>query len=221
MKKLYLLILIIFFTNMCIWPESYPLNNPAKSVISEVKTYNWKSSRGWFENQTTKIIIQNYNSEGYIESEELYYSENELMEKTEYTYEDNMVRKITTNQKNEITRTAEVIYDNDIITETVFLQDRTQLFKYISTLNSKKQVTELKFFNSKNELLFIKKYIYTESGDIASITLHNPDGSIAALIEIDYESYDRKGNWLVRSEYYTYADVWSRPRDKVYRTIEY
>jgi hypothetical protein len=224
MKKIYLILCLIIINIPSARPESYPLIHSAENVVSEVKTYNWKSGQGWYENQITKIIVQNYNEDGYIESEEWYNSDNVLFEKTEFFYDkddENIIITITTNYNNEITRTSEIIHENDTITETVFRPNDTQLFKYISTVNRKDQITELKHFNGENELLFIREYTYTDNGDPETITLINPDGSIAVLIEIEYEEFDRKDNWLVRSEYYTYADVRARPRDIVYRTIEY
>ncbi len=225
MKSLPLLILFLLcstmYSTIYSWSDGYPVNSPAISVISEVKTYNWKSDEGWFENQTTKIIIENYNEEGRMVSEEFYYSENILMEKTVYSYGENTVQKTTTNYENIIIRTAAITYETNTITEIVLRPDGTQLLKYISTINNEGQITELKHLNGENDLLFLKEYTYTDSGDVESISLYNPDGSEAVLINIYYDSFDEKGNWLVRSEYYTYSDVWSRPRDVVYRTIEY
>ncbi len=221
MKRLPLLIFFLLCSTVYSWSDGYPVKYPAVSVVSEVRTYNWKSGQGWFENQTTKIIIENYNEEGKIVSEELYHSENILMEKTVYSYEENTVKKITTNHENIIIRTATITYEINTITEIVLRPDGTQLFKYISTINNEGQITELKHLNGENDLLFLKKYTYTDRGDVERISLYNPDGSEAVLINIYYDSFDEKGNWLVRRESYTYSDVWGRPRDIVYRTIEY
>lgn len=220
-KKIFIATIFLIIPSVLIWSDGYPVNTNAKKVISEIKTYNWEPSKGWYESVTTKIVVEKYDEKGRVLSEELYYEEMTLIEKTSYSYDGDIIKKTTTDHENKVIRTARVQRKGNIITETISRGDGSLLFRLVSQLDSSGKVIELQHYNGSNELIFSKVYVYSDKGDVSSISLFNPDGSYAVLITIKYKSFDAKGNWLVRSEYYTYGDVWSRPRDIVYRKIEY
>ena len=221
MKKIFLPIIFIFFCVSLLSADGYSINSKAKKVVSEIKTFNWNPEQGWFEGPTTKIIVEKYDEKGRLVSEELFYQQMILIEKTIFIYEGDVIKKTTTNHENMLIRTSHVKRDGNMVTETVKRADGSQLFKIVSQIDSNGRIAELYRYNEESELVFCNVYVYSDKGDVSSISLFNPDGTFAVLVTINYTSFDDKGNWLVRSEYYTYADVWRRPRDYVYRTIEY
>jgi hypothetical protein len=245
-KKILALFFCFTVCGFSVVAGGYTINTPAKKVISEVRTYNWTSAKGWFKGQVTKIIVENYDDKGRPVSTELFYlgeiyrdsiladSLNEngaftddflkdiiLMEKTAFSYEDDLIRKTTTNHENNLIRIATVQQEGNRLTETVLRADGSLFYKTVSLLDSDGQVVELYRYNGQEELIYTKVYDYSDQGDVIKISLYNPDGTYAAYISIAYDTFDDKGNWLVRSDYYTYADVGYRPRDSVSRYIEY
>jgi hypothetical protein len=206
---------------MLVAANGYPVNTPAGKVVSEIKTYNWTSAKGWFEGATTKIVVEHYDEEGRLLSEELLYQKTTLIEKTLYFYDGELVKKTTTNHQNIPIRHSRVRYEGNTVTETVSRADGSLFFKTVSLLDNAGRITEQKYYNEQEELIFDKVYAYSERGDPEHISLYNPDGTCAVEISIRYEKFDDRGNWIARSEYYSYADVTRRPRDRVYRSIEY
>jgi hypothetical protein len=106
-------------------------------------------------------------------------------------------------------------------TETVLRSNGGLFYKTVSMLGSDGEIREQSYYNGDEQLAYIKTFEYTGTGDVKKIHLYNPDNSLAVIIDIVYDEYDDNGNWIARSEYYTYGDVWGRPRDSVRRTILY
>jgi hypothetical protein len=204
-----------------LWAGGYPVKQTAKKVVSEIKTCNWDPAKGWFEGETTKIIVESYDEKGRLVTEELYIQKMTLIEKTLIVYEGAVVKKTTTNHENKVIRTASVQRTVNTLTETVFRGNGTLLFTFVSLLDNKERVTELRHCNGAGDLVFRKVYGYLDNGELEDISLYNASGTLAVVINFSYASFDAKGNWLARSEYYSYADVRRRPRDIVRRTIEY
>jgi hypothetical protein len=246
MKKILALFFCLAVCRLPAGANGYRLNIPAKKVISEVRTYNWTSAKGWFKGQVTKIVVENYDDKGRPVSAELFslkkiYKDSILtgsinkngvfpndflkdiilMEKTVFSYEDNLTRKTTTNHENNLVRTATVQQEGNHLTETVQRADGSLFYKTVSLLDSDGRVVELYHYNGQEDLIYIKVYDYSDQEDVIKISLYNPDGTYAAYVTITYNTFDDKGNWLARSDYYTYADVGRRPRDSVSRYIEY
>ncbi|MBN1699985.1 MAG: hypothetical protein JW881_20920 [Spirochaetales bacterium] len=222
MKHVALLSFLFFFAGVFSLPaDGYPVKSPAKKVVSEIRTYNWKSSRGWFEGGITKIVNQYYDDEGLLVKMEFYDKDGGLLEKTVFSYGDETIKKVTTNHDNTPVRISVVRYETDTVTETVRRTDGSLFFKTVSRFSPEGSITGLKYYNEEETLLFNKIFVYTEEGDLKHIRLYNPDGTFAVEVSIEYHDFDENGNWLSRSEYYTYADVRRRPRDKVSRSIEY
>jgi hypothetical protein len=221
LKRLFSLFFFLVLCVLSIDADGYPLKTPAKKVISEIKTYNWTSAKGWFEGETKKIVVEHYDEGGRLVSAELFYQKMTLIEKTVYSYEDGLVKKTITNHKNIPIRQSLVQHEGKKVTETVSRADGSLFYKTISLLDGSGRIKEQKYYNGEDEFVYDKVYDYTDKGDVKSISLHNPDGTFAVKISIYYESFDERGNWLRRSEYYSYADVRGRPRDSVHRKIEY
>jgi hypothetical protein len=201
--------------------DGYTVTTPASKVVSEIKTYNWTSAKGWFEGGVTKTLVEQYDEEGRLLSAELYYQKMTLIEKTLYSYEGKLVKKTTTNHENILIRHSLIQKDGNTVTETVSRADGSLFFKTVSLLDNRGRTAEQKYYNEREELIFDKVYVYSENGDLEHIGLYNPDGTCAVEISIRYEKFDERGNWIVRSEYYSYADVTRRPRDRVCRSIVY
>ena len=108
--------------------------------------------------------------------------------------------------------------------ETILHSDNSVFFKTVSHLDNTGRVTVLNHYNNKDELIFEKVYNYSSKakGEVSQINLYNPDNTFAVSISFNYyDTFDDKGNWIIRKETYAYGDVRSRPRDYVVRKIEY
>jgi hypothetical protein len=221
LKRIGIVSVILLLGALLAEGESYPVHTAAKKVVTEIKTYNWNSADGWFEGETKKIVVETYDEKGRCLLSELYYQKMNLIEKTSFTYEGNRIKKTTADHENKPVRTALVEQNGNTITEIVLRADGSPVFKTVSTLNHGGQVKELSYYNALDQLVFDKVFKYNNKGDAVTISLYNPDGSYAASVNIEYDSFDGKGNWLTRSEYYSYGDVYGRPRDSVHRKIEY
>ncbi|MBN2439947.1 MAG: hypothetical protein JXJ04_01320 [Spirochaetales bacterium] len=221
MKIIAIVLIILIFNILPVIGEGYPLQTPAGEVISEVRTYNWTGAKGWFAGQVTRIIRETYDEEGRLAAIEVYYSDMVPAEKTVFTYKNNMIKKTTRNHDNVLIRNALVQEEGDTITETVLRGDGSLFYKTIALLGRDGEVTELNYYNNDEQLVYQKVFTYSPAGDVTVINLYNPDNSLAVVIDIVYEKFDDSGNWISRSEYYTYSDVWGRPRDSVQRKINY
>ena len=221
MKRLCILFLSLTLTIFPVTGGGYPLQSPARQVLSEVRTYNWTSAKGWFRGQITKIYRESYDKEGRLILREFFYKDMIPAEITEYTYKENMVKKTTRNSENVVIRNVLVQNEDDKRTETVLRGDGTLFYKTVSVLRNNGEVMELSYYNGQEQLVYNKVFEYTRTGDVKKISMYNPDNSLAIAIDIVYEEFDDMGNWVSRSEYYTYGDVRKRPRDSVHREIQY
>jgi hypothetical protein len=187
-------------------------------IVSEIKVYTWNAKKGaWIEGQMIKIITETLDATGRRLTEELADDKGSLLEKARSDYRGRSQVTIFTGPDNVVRRTVTSERVGDTETETVVLPDGSMLSVIQKKYDAAGRLKETRQGGADGNLVFVKTHIYDKNGNLSTIDVDNPDGTTAFTIDYRYLSFDTRGRWLARAEYYTYADVKRRPHEIVYR----
>jgi len=194
--------------------------NKAKTVIYEFYSASWSVSKGnWSSDKLSKKITEIYNADGTIASEERADGRGVVVEKTVYSYEGDTIRKTTTDAQNKLRRTTVVTRKQNVFTEKVAGADGVIMFIQVMKKNADGVLEEMEYRDAEDKLVYRCVYLYNKKGNLEIVQFFNPDESFAVQVYYDYAKFDANGVWLMRTDFYTYGDVWGRPHETVIRTF--
>lgn len=189
-------------------------------IVSQVKVYTWNAKKGvWAEGQTIKRVTRTLDREGRPADETLAGGANDLLEKSTYVYNGDVQIVSVYGPDGKLRRTVRVERAGDLETETAVRSDGDILFVNQKKYSRAGLLAETRAGGRNGRLIFRKTYDYDRAGNLTAVAVHNPDDSLAFTIEYEYVKFDARGNWVIRSEFYTYGDVFRRPHEIVYRTF--
>jgi hypothetical protein len=199
----------------------FPPPAGAKTVTMAFDSYSWDNSAGWVKLKDVKTVRETYDPGGRLLTREIVHGDAVLIETTTYEYTDQGLLKTTYNGRNEIARRAVVVKTGSGTRESVFGADDALIAFYDTRYGPDGLPVQTDYADPEGGLVMRIRYVYDANGDCVAIAYSNPDGSAAFAASFTHESPDAAGNWTVRTEYDTYADVKNRPKHVVRRTVEY
>lgn len=190
---------------------------PNEKILSEVRVYHW-GTRGWTVGQKIKMITESHDELGRPVLVEFNDGENQPLERTEITYTKTGAEKTVFDPAGRPIRRSAVKRSGSTETETVRDAAGAVLFLYRRTLGPGGRLKQSTRLTPAGNSLFVSTYAYDGEGRLESVTVANPDGSPAVIISYRYLEFDKAGRWRTRAEYFSYADVASRPHEIVTRS---
>ncbi len=221
MKRPRFSVLFLLISTAAAHAVDFPAPAGAKTVIQVFHSYSWDNTAGWVVLKDVKSVRETFDAEGRILSREIFHEGSVLIETTRYKYAETGHRKTTYNEKNETLRYAEVEKTAGGARETIHRADGAIVAVYDTELDRDGSPLESEYRDPEGGLVWRIVYSYDRKRDCTMVSYSNPDGSLAFISMYRYEGVDRTGNWSMRTEYVTYADVKSRPKDIVSRSVEY
>jgi len=191
-----------------------------KTIVYEVRVYAWSFTKGlWYVERLIKKTSQTLACDGRLILEVVEDAEGRLIEKTVFSYGKDSFHKLTYDARNELVRKALVKTEKDFLRETVLTPQGEVLFYLIHFLDRAGRPLQEEYRSADDKLIYARRFSYDEAGNLVRIEVCNPDGRMVFEISYSYEAFDDQGQWLLRSEYYSYADVHHRPHEQILRIL--
>ncbi len=191
----------------------------AARVVSTVSYLSWEEGKGWVELEDRQTIVEVYGADGRIQSRELRYGGDALLERTIFTYSEEGVRKLTTDRADKLLRTAEVIRVDGRTIENVYAADEALVYSNLIQMDPQGRTIEIERRDEQRRLAYRIRYLYDAKGNMTEAACLNPDGTTAFVSSFTYSGFNLRGAWLSRRESCTFSDVRMRPRAIIRRTI--
>jgi len=195
-----------------------PVHGPAR-VVSKVSYLSWDQAKGWVELEDRQTIVEVYGADRRIQSRELRYAGNALLETTVFLYSPEAVRKLTTDRNGALLRRAEVTSVDGRSIETVYTGDGALLFSSVFRTDPGGRTIEVERRDARGVLAYRTRYLYDAKGNLLEAACLNPDGSTAFVSSFTYDDFNLLGAWRTRREHCSFADVNNRPRQVIRRSI--
>lgn len=200
----------------------FPGPDAAISTVENFNSYSWDNTAGgWAELKNVKAVSMTFDKEKRALTRRITYDNGTLMEKTVYRYSANFIKKETFNHENKLIRYSESVTVDGKTTETVYFPNNSVFEKTILSFGAGGLPQKSEQYDSGGGLTWIVTYSYDDKKNCTGASYFNADGSAAFESYFEYGKPDKNGNWTVRTEYCTYADVGNRPKEISYRTIVY
>jgi len=199
----------------------FPAPAKAKTIVQVFHSYSWDNTAGWVVLEGVKSLRETFDAEGRILSRELFHEGSVPIETTRYEYSETGHRRTTYNGKSQVVRYASVEKTDGGARETIHRPDGAIVAIYETEFDRDGSPLLSEYRDPQGWLVWRIAYSYDRKRDCTMVSYCNPDGSLAFLSTYRYEGADEAGNWSTRTEYAAYADVKTRPKDIVSRSVEY
>jgi hypothetical protein len=220
MNRVSILILFSLLSATAASAFDFPVPKNAKTAVYVYSSYSWDNAKGWVVLEAVKTITETFDSTARILTREISHANGVLIEKTKFSYSAGGYRTATYNAKNEMTRQSDAVVTGGRTVETIRRTDGSIFATYRTENASGGLPAREAYYDPVDALVWSIVYTY-EGARCTEIAYSNPDGSPAFRSSFEYKEADAEGNWAVCTQYVSYADVRSRPKDIVRRTIEY
>jgi hypothetical protein len=209
---------LILITGRATTQDLSPIPGAAR-VVSKVSYLSWDDAKGWVELEDRQTIIETYGADGRIQSRELSYGENMLLEKTIFLYSSEAVQKLTLDRNDKLLRKAEVTNVEGRTIEKAFTAEGALLFYNVLRMDPAGRIIEIERWDAQDVLVYRIRYLYDVKGNLSEAACLNPDGSTAFVSSFTYSGFSIRGAWLTRRESCSFADVRMRPKEIIRRSI--
>lgn len=219
MKRTLAVLTVLMLIAACAAAQDFSPVRGAARVVSTVSSYSWQEGQGWVELEDRQTIVEVYGADGRIQSRELSYGENALLERTVFTYPAEGVRKLTTDRDDKLLRTAEVIRVDGRTIENVYAADGALVFSSLVQMDPYGRTIEIERRDEQGRFAYRIRYLYDAKGNMTEAASLNPDGTTAFVSSFTYSGFNLRGAWLIRRESCTFSDVRMRPKEIIRRKI--
>ena len=225
-NKLLKKIPLVLFLFLCLILLSGTKKKPLpviRSIKAETRPYSWsRKTRGFYEIKNSQLTTQVFDKKGNIIRITVHTKGNKLYEKTRFFYRDGKLREIRIyDAGNKLLTLSRFKKEKNGLYERVYNKKDEIIWRYLYLYDSYGRLKEKRKYDKSRKIKQKYRYYYNESGLLYARILYTSDGTALHMSEYEYKTFDKHGNWTLRKEYQSYADIYSIPKEAVKRNINY